>query len=190
MEWIIFVDLGLVVAVVAIAAILAAIGVAGVVVWIWPAVKIIVGILFAIVMIVGIYLYVKEVITSERSIFTKTYIFLLCAVNAIWSGALVWIFVGLMTDEFTHGNLIEVIIIILLGIPIVGFCTLAPALLSWCAAGLAIESANETSISKCVLSTLLTAVCIAVPTLIYVFSASHFFSVAKYFPKFIQGIFA
>ena len=57
MEWIIFVDLGLVVAVVAIAAILAAIGVAGVVVWIWPAVKIIVGILFAIVMIVGIYLY-------------------------------------------------------------------------------------------------------------------------------------
>ena len=48
MEWIIFVDLGLVVAVVAIAAILAAIGVAGVVVWIWPAVKIIVGILFAI----------------------------------------------------------------------------------------------------------------------------------------------
>ena len=54
MEWIIFVDLGLVVAVVAIAAILAAIGVAGVVVWIWPAVKIIVGILFAIVMIVGI----------------------------------------------------------------------------------------------------------------------------------------
>lgn len=99
------------VAVVAIAAILAAIGVAGVVVWIWPAVKIIVGILFAIVMIVGIYLYVKEVITSERSIFTKIYIFLLCAVNAIWSGALVWIFVGLMTDEFTHGNLIEVIII-------------------------------------------------------------------------------
>ncbi len=137
-----------------------------------------------------IYLYVTEVITSERSIFTKIYIFLLCAVNAIWSGALVWIFVGLMTDEFTHGNLIEVIIIILLGIPIAGFCTLAPALFSWCAAGLAIESANETSISKCVLSTLLTAVCIAVPTLIYVFSASHFFSVAKYFPKFIQNIFA
>ena len=35
MEWIIFVDLGLVVAVVAIAAILAAIGVAGVVVWLY-----------------------------------------------------------------------------------------------------------------------------------------------------------
>ena len=190
MEWIIFVDLGLVVAVVAIAAILAAIGVAGVVVWIWPAVKIIVGILFAIVMIVGIFLYVTDVITSERSIFTKIYIFLLSVVDAIWSGALIWIFVGLMTDEFTYGNLIEVIIIILLGIPIVGFCTLVPAFFSWCAAGIAIESANETPISGCVLATLLTAVCITIPTLIYVFSASHFFSVAKYFPKFIQNIFA
>lgn len=59
MEWIIFVDLGLVVAVVAIAAILAAIGVAGVVVRIWPAVKIIVGILFAIVMIVE-YIYTLQ----------------------------------------------------------------------------------------------------------------------------------
>lgn len=87
MEWIIFVDLGLVVAVVAIAAILAAIGVAGVVVWIWPAVKIIVGILFAIVMIVGIYLYVKEVITSERSIFTKILhiLALCCKCDMEWS---------------------------------------------------------------------------------------------------------
>ena len=86
MEWIIFVDLGFIVFLIVMAAILAAVGTAGAVMWIWPAIKIIVGVLFAIVMVVGIYLYVKRVITSERSIFTKIYIFLLCAVNAIWSG--------------------------------------------------------------------------------------------------------
>ena len=54
MEWIIFVDLGFIVFLIVMAAILAAVGTAGAVMWIWPAIKIIVGVLFAIVMVVGI----------------------------------------------------------------------------------------------------------------------------------------
>ena len=52
MEWIIFVDLGFIVFLIVMAAILAAVGTAGAVMWIWPAIKIIVGVLFAIVMVV------------------------------------------------------------------------------------------------------------------------------------------
>lgn len=108
MEWIIFVDLGFIVFLIVMAAILAAVGTAGAVMWIWPAIKIIVGVLFAIVMVVGIYLYVKRVITSERSIFTKIYIFLLCAVNAIWSGVLVWEFIESISEIFANGDLFNV----------------------------------------------------------------------------------
>ena len=155
MEWIIFVDLGFIVFLIVMAAILAAVGTAGAVMWIWPAIKIIVGVLFAIVMVVGIYLYVKRVITSERSIFTKIYIFLLCAVNAIWSGVLVWEFIESISEIFANGDLFSSVIAVILA--------------TWLSAGAAIESLDYTEwngVKRTLTATLTTAASIAVPLLL------------------------
>lgn len=191
MEWIIFVDLGVVVAIVAIAVILAAVGIVGTIAWVWPVIRIIFIVIYIIGMIVGVLRFLDYASSDRCGIFTKVYTFLLCAVDAIWSGVLTWIFIAMMTEVLTEYNLIEAILTVILGVPILGACTLLPALGSWASAEGAVGGlVTYKSTGECVKSTLLTAVCIAAPTLIYVYSASHFFSVAKYFPKFIQNIFA
>ncbi len=179
MEWIIFVDLGFIVFLIVMAAILAAVGTAGAVMWIWPAIKIIVGVLFAIVMVVGIYLYVKRVITSERSIFTKIYIFLLCAVNAIWSGVLVWEFIESISEIFANGDLFSSVIAVIFGIPILGCLFGIDILATWLSAGAAIESLDYTEwngVKRTLTATLTTAASIAVPLLLIFLAPKHYFS--------------